>query len=190
MSFNTYFFQLIHGLSGKWWLLDWLGIFLASYLNYFLILIAIFLLIKEKNWRWRIYFFCLAGLSVILARGVFTEIIRFFYYQPRPFLVLQIQPLVNHDITGSFPSGHATAYFALALAIFYFLQRVSVVDEAHFERQNKFNRKLGWWCLGMAFLIGLGRIFVGIHWPLDILVGAAIGLGSAFLIKKLLPKID
>ena len=171
MSFNAYFFQLIHGLSGKWWLLDWLGIFLASYLNYFLILIAVFLLIKEKNSRQRIYFFCLTGLSVILARGVFTEIIRFFYYRPRPFLALQFQSLLgNSDVAGSFPSGHATAYFALALAVFYI------------------NRKLGWWFLGAAFLVGLGRIFVGVHWPLDILAGAVIGLGSAFLVRKFLPK--
>ena len=190
MNFDSYFFHLINGFSHKFWLLDWLGIFLASYINYFLILIAIFLLIKEKNRRQRIYFFCLAALSVILARGIITEIIRFFYYQPRPFLVLQIQPLVNHDITASFPSGHATAYFALALAIFYFLRRVSAQGETFSGRQDKFNQKLGWWCLGMAFLIGLGRIFVGLHWPMDILVGAIIGLGSAFLIKKLLPKID
>ena len=172
MTIDQIIFQVINGLAHKWWLLDWLGIFLASYLNYFLILIAIFLLIKERNWRWRIYFFCLASLSVILARGVITEIIRFFYYRPRPFLVLQIQPLVNHDITASFPSGHATAYFALALAIFYI------------------NRKWGWWFLGAALLMGLARIFVGVHWPLDILAGALIGLGSAFLIKKLLPKIE
>ena len=49
------------------------------------------------------------------------------------------------------------------------------------------NKKLGKWSLGMALLIGLGRIFVGIHWPLDIIAGAAIGLGSAFLIRKILP---
>jgi len=173
MTIDQIIFQVINGLAHKWWLLDWLGIFLASYLNYFLILIAIFLLIKERNWRWRIYFFCLSGLSVILARGIITEIIRFFYYRPRPFLVLQIQSLLgNSDVAGSFPSGHATAYFALALAIFYI------------------NRKWGWWFLGAALLMGLARIFVGVHWPLDILAGALIGLGSAFLIRKLLPKIS
>ncbi len=171
MTIDQIIFQAINGLAHKHWLLDWLGIFLASYLNYFLVLAAIFLLLKEKNWRQRIYFFCLAALSVILARGVITEIIRFFYYQPRPFLALQIQPLVNHDITGSFPSGHATAYFALALAVFYI------------------NRKLGWWFLGAAFLVGLARIFVGLHWPLDILAGAIIGLLSAFVIKKIIPQI-
>lgn len=165
-------FNLINGLTGKWWFLDWLGIFFAEYGGYLMILIAIFLLIGEKNWRKRIYFSASAILAVILARGLITEIIRFFYYQPRPFLVLKIQPLINHDLTSSFPSGHAAAFFALALAIFYF------------------NQKWGWRSLVLALVISLARVFVGIHWPVDVLAGALIGLGSAFLIKKFFPKID
>lgn len=169
MNINTSLFQTIYGLAHRWWVLDWLGIFFASYLGYFLILAAILLLIKEKSWRQRIYFFSLSALSIILARGIITEIIRFFYYQPRPFVVLSLEPLINHDITSSFPSGHAAAYFALSLTVFYL------------------NRQWGSWFLGLALLMGLARIFVGVHWPLDILFGAIIGLGSAFLIKKILP---
>lgn len=180
MTFDTPLFKIINSLAGKWWPLDWLGIFLASYLGYFLVLAAIFILIKEKEWRWRIYFFSLGALSVILARGILTEIIRFFYYRPRPFLVLQIQPLINHDLEGSFPSGHAAAFFALALAVFYFVG----------QRQDYFNKKWGWWFLAVAALMGLARIFVGVHWPLDVLIGAFIGLGSAFLIERILPKIS
>ncbi len=180
MAFDIFLFKLINGLAGKWWLLNWLGIFFASYLAYLLVIIAIFLLIKEKDWRQRIYFFSLTVLSVILARGIITEIIRFFYYRPRPFLALKIQPLINPDLSGSFPSGHATAFFALALAVFYFLYQTR-------HEPNEKNQKLGWWFLGATFLMGLARIFVGVHWPLDIIAGALIGLGSAFLIKKILP---
>jgi len=178
MNIDLFIFHLINGLSRKWWLSDWLGIFLAEYLPYLVVLLAIFILLKEKKWRQRFYFFALTSLSVVLARGVFTEIIRFFYYRPRPFWALQIQSLIgNSDTNGSFPSGHATAYFALALAIFYFLQQV----------QDEQNPKLGWWFLTVALLIGLGRIFVGVHYPSDVLVGALIGLLSAFLVKKILP---
>jgi len=173
---ENFLFNLIHGLAGKWWLLDWLGIFFAEYLAYIIVILAIFILFREKNWRQRIYFFALASLSVILARGIITEIIRLFYYRPRPFLALQFQSLLgNSDIAGSFPSGHATAYFALALAVFYFL------------RQTNNGLKLGWWFLALALIMGVARIFVGVHWPSDILFGALIGLGSAFLIKKILP---
>jgi len=187
MNFDTYFFQLIHGLSGKWWLFDWLGIFLAEYLPYLMVILAVFLLAKEKNWRQRIYLFALTGLSIILSRGIITEIIRFFYYRPRPFLALQFQSLLgNSDIAGSFPSGHAAAYFALAMAIFYFLKQ----KNNNSSDEPATNLSLGWLCLGAAILIGIARIFVGIHWPSDVLVGAIIGLASAFFIKKILPKMN
>jgi len=184
MSIDYSIFQLIHGLANRWWLFDWLGIFLAQYLPYLIVLFAFFLLAKEKNWRQRIYFFALAGLSIILSRGIITEIIRFFYYRPRPFLALQFQSLLgDSDIAGSFPSGHAAAYFALALAIFYFLKQ----KKNNYLEQPATNLSLGWLCLGAVILIGVARIFVGVHWPSDVLVGALIGLGSAFLVKKILP---
>ncbi len=172
MNAETSLFNFIHGLAGKWWPLDWLGIFFAEYLGYLIVLVAIFIFLKEGDWRSRIYFFALASLSVILARGIITELIRFLYYRPRPFLALEIQPLVEHGQASSFPSGHAAIYFALALAIFYL------------------DKKWGWRCLILALLIGLARIFVGVHWPLDILAGAIIGAGSAFLIKKFLPQLE
>ncbi len=163
-------FSFIHNLAGKWWLFDWLGIFFADYLGYFLILVVVFLLIKERDWKRRIHFFSLVVLSVILARGIIAETIRFFYEPSRPFSSLGIQPLIDRVLSSSFPSGHAAAFFALALAVFYY------------------NRRWGWRFLGLALLIGLARIFVGVHWPSDILAGTIIGLGSAFLIKNFLEK--
>ena len=169
MNYEFLIFNFINGFAEKWWPLDWLGIFLANYSGYFLAATAIILLIRIKNKKQRIHFFSLTILSVILARGIITEIIRFFYYQPRPFLILEIQPLIAHAPTGSLPSGHAAAFFALALAVFYF------------------NRKWGCWIFTLSLFMGLARIFAGVHWPLDILAGALIGLGSVFIVKKILP---
>ncbi|MEK7193801.1 MAG: phosphatase PAP2 family protein [Patescibacteria group bacterium] len=126
-------------------------------------------MLKEKNWRQRIYFASLAALSVILSRGVITEAIRFLYPKLRPFAVLSIEPLINHSSSGSFPSGHSAAFFALAFVLLFF------------------NKKWGWRFLGMALIMGLARIFVGVHWPSDILGGAVIGLISVIIIRKLLP---
>lgn len=180
MTFDVSLFKIIYGLSGKWWPLDWLGVFLANYLPYLMVLFTIFILFKEKVWRKKIYFFCLSALSVILARGIITEIIRFFHFRMRPFLALHVQPLIEKsDTAGSFPSGHAAAFFALGLAIFYFLR----------DSNGEINPKWGWWLLGAAAAISIARVFVGVHWPTDILAGALIGLGSAFLIKKILPPI-
>lgn len=174
-SFDIFLFNLINKFSHKWWLLDNLGIFLADYLGYFLLLIAVILILKEKKWQNKIYFASFVALSLILARGIIAEIIKFFVSRPRPFSVLNIQPLVQYngyDSGMSFPSGHASLFFALAFAVFYF------------------DKKWGIKFLIAAFIMGIARIFIGIHWPLDIIAGAIIGIGSAFLVGKILPKIE
>ncbi|MEE8131651.1 MAG: phosphatase PAP2 family protein [Candidatus Paceibacterota bacterium] len=169
MNFDLIIFQFINGLAGKFKIFDLFGIFLANYLGYFLIFLAVLLIITRKNWQQRFYFFSLTTLSIILARGIITEIIRFFYSRPRPFSILQIQPLIELGPGGSFPSGHMTFYFALAFAVFFI------------------HKRWGWRLMGATFIIGLARIFTGIHWPLDIIAGAVIGIISVLLIKKLLP---
>ncbi|OGM89643.1 hypothetical protein A3J77_01620 [Candidatus Wolfebacteria bacterium RBG_13_41_7] len=169
-------FQFINNFSLKFWPLDWLGIFFADYAPYFLVLLAIYFLFKEKSRVRRVYFFSLASLSVILSRGIITELIRFFYNRQRPFEVLPIQTLIGQDPGGSLPSGHAAAFFALFLTLYYF------------AKKNNWNLKPPWWSLGIISAMGIARIFIGVHWLTDILVGAAIGLLSAFVIKIILPE--
>lgn len=169
-------FQFINKFAAKWWPLDWLGIFLADYAPYFLVLLTIYFLLKEKSRVKRIYLFSLAALSVILSRGIITELIRFFYNRQRPFELLPVQILISQDPGGSFPSGHATAFFALFLALYYF------------AKKNNWGLKPVWWSLGIVLAMGIARIFTGVHWPSDILAGAAIGLLSTFIVKKILPK--
>ncbi len=177
MNLDYTLFRLINGLSGKVAIFDWLAIFLADYLGYVLILGAIILFFLEKKWQQRFYFFSLGALSVILSRGIITEAIRFFYYRPRPSVALGIHPLINSDVTGSFPSGHATAYFALAMVVYYLFEK----------NKESISRKWQLWFIGLTVLMGIARIIVGAHWPSDILVGAIIGVVSAFLIRQILP---
>lgn len=176
---DIYLFKLINNFSHKFWLLDYAAIFTAEYLGYFLILAAIFLIFKEKKWRDKIYFFSFFALSLILSRGIVAEIIKFFIARPRPFLILEIQPLVKYDaydVNMSFPSGHAAFYFALAFAVLLF----------YFKKEKSPKSKMGNWFLGGAVLISVARVFAGIHWPSDILIGAAIGIVSAYIVKRVL----
>jgi len=173
---DTLFFHSINNFSSKFWPLDWLGVLLADYAPYFLVILAVYFLFKEKGRISRIYLFSLASLSIILSRGLITEIIRFFYNRQRPFEVLQIQALISQEPGGSFPSGHATAFFALFLALYYF------------AKQKGWSMKPIWWSLGIVLFMLPARIFVGVHWPSDVIAGALIGLISAFIVKKILPK--
>lgn len=162
-------FNALHDLAGQSKFLDLLGIFLADYLGYFLIVALVILLFFEKNWRERFYNFSLLILSFLLSWGLITEIIHFIYNRPRPFLALNFSPLINHAASPSFPSGHAAAFFAIAFAVYFINKRWSI------------------WFLVAAVIMGLARIFVGVHWPLDIIGGAVAGFISVFVVKIMLP---
>jgi len=166
-SLNRALFQIIFGLSHKNFFLDYLVVFFAQYLPYFLVLGFFLFVFLEKGRRVRLFLFTETLLAIILSRGILTEIFRFFYSHERPFDALGITALIKES-GNSFPSGHASFLFALATIIFYS------------------NRKWGGWFFALATVNGLARIFAGVHWPLDILGGAIVGLGSGFLIHLLL----
>lgn len=65
---------------------------------------------------------------------------------------------------GSFPSGHTAAAFAVAAAI------------------AGSNPRLRWPLFGLAGLVGLSRIYLGVHFWLDVIAGAALGLAVGLLV--------
>ena len=164
MSIDLNIFNLVYFLAGRFWLLDWLGVFFADYLAYILVVAAIVLGFTIKSKKEKLYYFLFIALSTILSRAVVTEVIRFFYVRGRPFVVLRFQPLLGNETFSSFPSGHAAFFFALGFAVYYF------------------NKKAGLWFLASALLMGIARIFVGVHWPSDILGGAVLGALSVYVI--------
>jgi len=165
-------FQQINKLAGKWVILDALGIFFAKYLGYFLIFFL--LLFLFKNFKRYLPMIIQAFSAAILARLGFTELIRFFWPKSRPFVGNHINLLLPYSASSSFPSGHAAFFFALSTVVFLY------------NKKNNPTSKF-WWGTGLlfflaSFLISISRVFVGIHWPSDILAGAAIGIFSGWLI--------
>ncbi len=169
-------FNFIHQFSGKFGIFDVIGIFFAQYVAYLLVLFVIILFFKEKGWKNRFYFFTFVVLSVILSRGIITEVIRFFYHHSRPFVLLGFEPLISGEISYSFPSGHMTFYSALFMVVFYIVKR----------NKDKVSKNWTWMFLGTVVLMGLARIYAGVHWPSDILGGMAIGVISALFVKDIL----
>jgi undecaprenyl-diphosphatase len=101
-----------------------------------------------------------AGLSALLALAV-AHLISGMWDRPRPFEAHHVHLFVSASGDPSFPSDHATAAFAIAIAL---LLR---------------NRRIGWVALTMAAVISISRIAVGVHYPSDVLGGAAIGTLAA-----------
>lgn len=157
-------FQFINNFALKNFWLDTFFIFLAKYLGFVLIgVLFVFLLKNFKKYRQMV-------LQAFLAGGIaeiITEIAALFWFRPRPFVVEKVNLLLTHSPTASFPSSHAAFFFALSIILYLY------------------NKKAGLLFLIAGFLIGIGRVFVGIHWPADILAGAALGVLSALLINKL-----
>ncbi len=169
MSIDLYLFNLIYGVTHRYAILNWLASFSAKYIVYILVVVFILFLLFKYNSCKRLYLFSLGTLSVILSRGIVTELIRFFYYRPRPFVELNL-PLVDYSASGSLPSGHMAFLVPLALLVW------------HEDR--------GWgkWFIALTLLVGIGRIAVGFHWPTDILFGVALGAALFYLVRKFLPK--
>lgn len=164
-------FEYLNSFAGQAEWFDDIIVFFAKDFGYLLILLFIAILIFDKKLigsKKKIFLF--VATSVFLSRLVITEIIRAFYCSPRPFAVDTVNQLLIHDYTGSFPSGHAAFFFALAMAIFFFQKKWSILFFTG------------------AVLIGLSRVIAGIHWPLDILAGAIVGIISALVIYSLFKK--
>lgn len=166
-TLNQSLFLFIHQFAGGNFLLDDLGVFFGQYLAYLMGVGFLVFVYYERGWRRKLYVLAEGAIAAMLARGLITEIVRFFYHHARPFTFYDFTPLIQE--TGwSLPSGHAALFFAIAMVLWYR------------------NRAWGAWYLALAVLMGVARIYAGVHWPLDIVAGAAVGIGSAMFVHWLL----
>lgn len=164
-KFNVDGFRLINNLAGHNIWLDKFMIFAADQMGYVLI-ISVLILFWKKDYFKNVVL--VSWGSAIIARLVFVGLMRYLIYSPRPFLVLEnVNRLVNHEFESSFPSGHTTFYFALAMGVYLY------------------NKKVGRIYLVLAGLMGFSRIYVSVHWPLDILAGIVLGIGTAIIVNYL-----
>ncbi len=123
-----------------------------------------------------------AGLSALCAMLIGLIVVNFtikpLASRPRPWLVIEnFVNLVPERDPNSFPSGHTNAAFAFALAVC-----VSAP-----KRWMKVT------AVCMAAVMGLSRLYVGVHFPSDVLMGAVIGslcgLAGAWVIRKVWGRI-
>lgn len=166
---NTFLFQKINELAGQNVWLDRLAVFFSDYIGYVLLVVLVLVFIF-KSVKLSRFMILVALISAVVSRGIITTIIRFFYHHPRPFEVLTVKQLIPES-GYSFPSGHAAFYFALSTGIYLY------------------SRKLGIAFFVVSVLMGFARIFVGVHWPADILGGVLVGIISAIGVNFLLRRI-
>ena len=110
----------------------------------------------------------LLGLCAIVVGFLCTNVaLKHLFSRTRPWLVVTgLVPLVAEHDPNSFPSGHTCAAFAAALTWRHTLPR-------------RWMRNTG---LVLAVLMGFSRLYVGVHFPTDVLVGGAVGALCALLV--------
>lgn len=101
-----------------------------------------------------VFYACVASIvALVLAKWGISPAVG----HPRPFVEGPVHQLVAHVPDPSFPSKHASFVFALAAASFFI------------------GRRFGLWMLLLAVLTGVSRVYVGVHYPGDILGGFLLG---------------
>ncbi|MEQ1561626.1 MAG: phosphatase PAP2 family protein, partial [Nitrospira sp.] len=105
-------------------------------------------------------------LSSLLAGGVFIFVLKYFFDVSRP-----LGGLV--DVFGkSFPSGHTT------ISTIFFIMLMYVFDE-YFS--GVYKKLFNIFCIASIFLVGLSRLYLGVHWFSDVVGGLALGLFISYI---------
>ncbi len=162
MALDNFIFKIANEIVSKSSLIDSFLIFCANYFGYLLIAFLFVFLLKDFKKYKALPF--LALLAAGLARFGIVEIIRAVVSRDRPFVEKEIIPLFDHAATSSFPSGHASFFFALSAVVFFY------------------NKKAGLVFFTASLVIGAARVVSAIHWPSDILIGALIGIFSGWFV--------
>lgn len=170
---NTSILLTINGWAGQHRWLDLIMIFCASYLVFGVFVAAaacVGYLLYMRQWREPAYFIAALVVSygiLLLLGHVVTE--------NRPFVDHHLNQLIAHASGKSFPSDHTTVTAAIGFGLL-FLTRF---------------KKIGIAIACVALLIGFSRVFVGVHYPVDVLGGLLTGFAGAGLVwigKKLFDK--
>ncbi len=138
---------------------------------YFFLLLFTAINYKNKIWPWLLMIAVTATLSDQISSNFFKN----FFERPRPcndiFIQLQGRLLLNRCPSSfSFTSSHATNHFAAAMFLFLSLKPAF--------------KKWGYWLFIWAATISYGQVYVGVHYPLDILGGCVVGSFIGYLTGK------
>ena len=128
-----------------------------------ILLIAIMLCFKKTRMLG-----VLSLLTLILSFVIDNIILKNLIERARPFNVISnLQVLIIKPTDFSFPSGHTASSFGVAGTIFLYGYR-----------------KCGALALILAASIGFSRIYLGVHYPSDVLFGIMVGLGLSYLVSN------
>ncbi|NNE16137.1 MAG: phosphatase PAP2 family protein [Saprospiraceae bacterium] len=121
--------------------------------------ILVFVYLNFKKSKWLIFLFF--GITIVFSDTISSKLIKNSVKRVRPCHVETLQ--ANHKIPCSygfsFTSSHATNHFAIGTFLFFLFS---------FTKKRK-------WFLVWASIISFAQVYVGVHYPFDVLIGGIIG---------------
>lgn len=141
------------------------------------------------------------AIACLLAYGI-NLLIELFVFEPRPFITYHVNLLISHAADGSFPSDHTAWSFAVVGVLLFALlptllaarrtqttQKSTGSTESTASPEYLARIRIPMWLIVLSIVIacsiGFARVYVGVHYPDDILGGAIDGLLAAGIITIL-----
>jgi undecaprenyl-diphosphatase len=168
--FDSAVYHIINGLAGHNHLFDDIMIFFAKYaLEIYAVLFVIaWFALPRKNIKNR-HALVMAGLSGILAL-IFNVIISHIWFRPRPFTVFPkgtYTELISHSSDASFPSDHTAGSFGFAAGSW-----------------GKNTKGISYTFTIVAFIVMFARVYVGVHYPTDVIGAMIVGMIASKVMWK------
>jgi len=143
-------------------MIDSIMVFLSTIGNGGAVWIALgLLLLFKQSWRQAgIY-----TLIAVLVAGIMQYLLKEWFAHPRP-VVDPASLLIKMPPSYSFPSGHTLISFGAAATLYIF------------------NPRIGFPMLIIALLVGISRVYLGVHFVSDVIFGAFLGIGIAYGLNR------
>ncbi|SDM48899.1 Undecaprenyl-diphosphatase [Fictibacillus solisalsi] len=163
-QFNNETFRSINQWADPSSAVNPIMVFMAEYMLYILVIVLIgYALTRSKRNRLMVVF---AIVSCLVAE-ILGRLAGLFYSHHQPFSVLQdANQLIEHAIDNSFPSDHSIIFFSVCTVLLLF------------------KRKTGTVWMFIACCVAISRVWVGVHYPVDVVTGGMLGIFSAVLVVK------
>ncbi|RMD94039.1 MAG: phosphatase PAP2 family protein [Calditrichaeota bacterium] len=138
---------------------DWLMPFITNQNHWYLLFVMLVLFLILKGGKKGIVVILLLFITILLSDQLSSQILKPLIGRIRPCYSLpDVRLLIPCGGQLAFPSGHATNSFAASLILSYFYPRFAV------------------FLFLIASLVSFSRIYVGVHYPLDVVAGIILGL--------------
>jgi undecaprenyl-diphosphatase len=165
-NLNEQLFLFINGGAGYYGFLDYFFLFVTYYLVPLMVgftILYFFIVLPKRSQDGVVRLQALKKALLLAISLVFVwaivELIKGIVVLPRPWQVItDLQTLSTFGNNDSFPSAHSALAFTVATFIYHYYKPAGVV------------------AFSLAIFVGLSRIFVGVHYPIDVFFGALIGI--------------